>query len=288
MKKQAIFALIVLLTSALPVKNVRADINDPNADRLLEAQLLALEVEGQLRPSEEITEQIYNDLFAIRSNYPEIAFITYMPRAVPDEIMIGLTAEAAEQFRNGQYHALDELNETYGVIEIDSHLLSFIRLLILKFDQIYNTELLSQIYADANLPGVRYAEPNYRIGDGSTIIAEPPYYCFVHAWGDCPSGCIYREYWYFKVEDGQVRANELYVDAENGDDDNLGFSPETTFATIQKGVDSAKDGGTVIVLPGTYTGEGNRDIDPNGKAVTIRSTNPNDPDIVMPTQSLMV
>ncbi|MHC4114819.1 MAG: hypothetical protein ACYSSL_05820, partial [Planctomycetota bacterium] len=125
MKKQAIFALIVLLTSALPVKNVRADINDPNADRLLEAQLLALEVEGQLRPSEEITEQIYNDLFAIRSNYPEIAFITYMPRAVPDEIMIGLTAEAAEQFRNGQYHALDELNETYGVIEIDSHLLSF-------------------------------------------------------------------------------------------------------------------------------------------------------------------
>ena len=61
---------------------------DVDPDRLLEAKLLALEVEGQLTPSEEGTEQIYNDLASIRSAYPEIALITYIPRAVPDEIMI--------------------------------------------------------------------------------------------------------------------------------------------------------------------------------------------------------
>ena len=35
-------------------------------------------------------------------------------------------------------------------------------------------------------------------------------------------------------------------------------------------------GDVVIVLEGTYTGTGNRDLDPDGKAITIRSTDPDD------------
>ena len=55
------------------------------------------------------------------------------------------------------------------------------------------------------------------------------------------------------------------------------------YPTIQAAIDDANDFDTVIVLPGTYTGAGNRDIDFLGKAITVRSTNPLDPNVVAGT-----
>jgi len=41
------------------------------------------------------------------------------------------------------------------------------------------------------------------------------------------------------------------------------------YPTIQAAIDAANEGDTVEVWPGTYTGDGNRDIDPNGKNLTL-------------------
>ncbi|MBL7152855.1 MAG: right-handed parallel beta-helix repeat-containing protein [Phycisphaerae bacterium] len=45
------------------------------------------------------------------------------------------------------------------------------------------------------------------------------------------------------------------------------------FPTIQGAIDHVLEGGTVIVADGIYTGEGNRNIDFKGKAITVRSEN---------------
>jgi len=55
------------------------------------------------------------------------------------------------------------------------------------------------------------------------------------------------------------------------------------FNNIQAGINDSIDGDIIIVNPGTYTGYGNRDIDFLGKAITVRSTDPNDLNIVATT-----
>jgi hypothetical protein len=52
------------------------------------------------------------------------------------------------------------------------------------------------------------------------------------------------------------------------------------FSNIQAAINDADNGDTIIVAAGMYTGQGNRDIYFKGLAITVRSTDPNDPRVV--------
>jgi len=83
----------------------------------------------------------------------------------------------------------------------------------------------------------------------------------------------------------------IYVDAyalgdpEPGDpavsDPNEDGSSIHPFDAIQEAIDATASGDTVVIMRGTYAGEGNRDLDFDGKAITVRGEDPNDPNLVI-------
>ena len=68
-------------------------------------------------------------------------------------------------------------------------------------------------------------------------------------------------------------ARTIYVDDDSPAD----------FDNIQAAIDDANNGDTILIAEGIYTGSGNYNIDFKRKAITVRSTDPNDPSVVTNT-----
>jgi hypothetical protein len=64
-------------------------------------------------------------------------------------------------------------------------------------------------------------------------------------------------------------ADDLYVPGE--------------YTTIQAAIDDSNNGDTIVIEPNVYTGTGNKNLDFTGKAITVRSIDPNDPCVVAAT-----
>jgi len=80
------------------------------------------------------------------------------------------------------------------------------------------------------------------------------------------------------IRSPQTVAVTLYVF-----DINAALYVPSEFVTIQAAINNAKNGDVVIVEPKMYTGPGNRDIDFLGKAITVKSMDPDNPDVVAAT-----
>ncbi len=195
------------------------------ADGWDDAEILALQVSGELSAPPLLYERISNELAVIRQFYPGMELIHVFPPWVPGELIVGLTDEAWEEFINGEYHGLDSLNALYGPVQIEP--LSFIKVLVLKFPFHYNPECLSPMYSVAE--GVRWAQPNHYYGDGDNIYATIDdsclsIYTFRRGWEDCMSGCISNHFWTFYVTDDTV----TYMRHEGDQILEVDFSADTT------------------------------------------------------------
>ena len=174
-----------------------------------EAELIALCLSGNLVAPDSLYKQVLSHLATIRStfgnNYECLNRITFVPPWRVGRLIIGLDDTTAQKVANAEYQAWDELNKKYQVTKINTGLLEFIGSTVLYFKGRLHPCRLAELYAD--LPGVRHAEPNGRIGDSPNIYPRQTgdgiTYLFRDAWGDCPSGCIYSEYWYFVFEEKQ-------------------------------------------------------------------------------------
>jgi outer membrane protein assembly factor BamB len=62
-----------------------------------------------------------------------------------------------------------------------------------------------------------------------------------------------------------------------------GIQSIIVYPNIQAAIDDCNNGDEVVVYPGTYKGVGNKDLDFHGKAITVRSRDPNNPAIVEST-----
>jgi len=60
-------------------------------------------------------------------------------------------------------------------------------------------------------------------------------------------------------------------------------SMEHPFDAIQEATNASGNGDEVVIAPGTYTGTGNRDITYGGRAITVRSVEPTNPEVVAAT-----
>ena len=77
-------------------------------------------------------------------------------------------------------------------------------------------------------------------------------------------------------------SNIIYVDASSPNDPGSG-TIEDPFRKIQNAINYAAAGDTVKIRPSIYSGPGNYNLDPAGKAITISSTNPEDAEVVANT-----
>lgn len=174
-----------------------------------EAELVALCLSGELVAPDSLYNQILSDLAAIRATFGDtfdvVNRIKFKPPWIAGCLVIGFDDTTAQQIPNGEYHAWDELNQQYQVTNIDTTLIHIVSAAVLYFKGRLHPWRLAELYAA--LPAVRYTYPNVGFGDWPNIyarqIGEGITYLFRDAWGDCPSGCIYSEYWYFIFEGDQ-------------------------------------------------------------------------------------
>ena len=110
-----------------------------------------------------------NGLAVIRKAYEEqyelVERIQFQPPWAPSNLIITFDAEVWLSAREGQYTAWDDLNEEYGVTDIDiSQIGGYVAL---SFEGIMHPKRLREAYRD--LPGIRSISLNWYAGGGEHV-----------------------------------------------------------------------------------------------------------------------
>jgi hypothetical protein len=207
--KNAIPAVLMLLL-AFSVSCSNSPLSPSSRDRAVvvpwgdeDAELMALCLSGELRAPEDLYSIISSDLSDVRGEFgPAHAPLDQIHFRTPwivSCLIVTFDSVTAASVAAGTYHAWDDLNQTYGLVRTDVGSITLpSHMAVLYFGGRLHPRRLADLYKA--LPGAN-AEPNGISGDGSNIYPRKNgaamTYLFRLAWGDCLSGCISNEYWYF-------------------------------------------------------------------------------------------
>lgn len=147
---------------------------------------------------------------------PSIAGIHTFASPSMDRVMVVLEkdAEFADNWKKGQRMTrnlyLNQVMSEHGLKVSDCHETGSGARCIVSTSQNVNTKELAFVLT--SIEGIKLAEPDGMAGDGDNIEwgAEGKNHMalkFSKGAGDCPSGCIYRKYWIFYWQDGNLTYN---------------------------------------------------------------------------------
>ena len=169
----------------------------------LEAEMLAMDVSGQLRAPDGEYTRIRDDLALIRTAYPQLTSVVDDTDYVPDQLIVGLEAglpTAGYEALNDFYLVTDEAIHTWGRV--------------LTFCDNLNAPVLAQEYQ--KLPEVSWADPNWLIGIDDYITVRRMggtyRYDIDDGFMDCFDGCDCHRYWVLDVDEYGVVALISYVE----------------------------------------------------------------------------
>jgi hypothetical protein len=190
-------ALVILVVATIAFAGSPAA--NANASTFPDAELLALEISGELLPPVELAARVADDLAAIRQHDARFDAFHVFPDWVPGMLLVELTPEAWESHLAGQYDGWDELNEQYG-LSISPDTYPGTRIVRLTFHQYYNPQLLAALYHGT--AGIEDAYPLLQTDGAYDIYAEVPApgaytgtYTFQESWAVCtPEGCYFRHH----------------------------------------------------------------------------------------------
>ena len=111
-----------------------------------DAELLAMEMSGEVLPPPARFEQIQHDLAAIRQAYPEMSSVHRRPRWIPGELLCEFTDTAMAELKADEYRGLNKIIAEYGPVEIAPMELRSMpdkNLVVLRFKKRLNPEYLA-------------------------------------------------------------------------------------------------------------------------------------------------
>ena len=187
------------------------------AHRILQRESDLLLDAGQRR---ELAREIDLVLSRIREAYPTMADLTVRQKYEFGKLFLKLDPdlfsavhvllpETGKVALHTGHEDFDALNARLGLSAVESHL-PYINICVFYFDELLNVD--EAIRAYLMLEGIEYAAPNRYIGDWPDIDAvksQGTWHVAVRrAWGDCPSGCIFQEIFFFTVKGSDVERIE--------------------------------------------------------------------------------
>ena len=197
---------------------------------LLAQRVLARETDELLLDAErrrELARELEGVLERLRYAHPEIAKISARAAHLPGVLILGVKSRlfgAVSRILGGKKDPVELRTGNPGFDALNARLgLRAVRpfrhtgVIVMRLSGRANIEAARRAYL--KIAGVEYAEPDAYPGDGPDIEAAKSggvWYVVVRkAWGDCPSGCLYRKKYFFTVKGGDVERIEPDRATEN-------------------------------------------------------------------------